>query len=166
MKCESRPGRDHSEAVVELACGRYDLVVFDVSLASAEELTVLLWLGDRYPRTPVIGTLHEEIMLRARECALEFGMRLLLVKPYRLPALLDAARYTLTTSQSDVEGAGRQRGRPRGRYGSRASASPATSIAKPPHMSGRYSVSIFCRTSNVTRETATRGTPTSSSRNS
>jgi CheY-like chemotaxis protein len=90
---------NHSEAVLELACGRYDLVVFDVSLASAEELTVLVWLGDRYPRVPVIGTLHEEITPRARECAVELGMRLLLVKPYRLPALLDAVRYALTSAR-------------------------------------------------------------------
>ena len=94
-----REAANHSAAVVELACGRYDLVVFDVSLASAEELTVLFWLSGRHPRVPVIGTLHEELTPRARECALELGIRLLLVKPYRLPVLLDTVRYALTAGQ-------------------------------------------------------------------
>ena len=44
----------------------------------------------------MIGTLHEELTPRARECARELGIRLLLVKPYRLPALLEAVRYALT----------------------------------------------------------------------
>jgi DNA-binding response OmpR family regulator len=94
-----REAATHSAAIVQLASGRYDLVVFDVSLASAEELTVLFWLGRRHPRVPVIGTLHEELGPRARECALELGIRFLLVKPFRLPVLLDTVRCALTTAR-------------------------------------------------------------------
>ena len=113
-----REAANHSSAVLELVCGRYDLVVFDIRLASAEELTFAFWLGARYPRVPVIGTLHEELTPRARECALELGIRLLLVKPYRLSALLETVRYALAnrhrrTQESSGECA--QRKRPRGR---------------------------------------------------
>jgi len=97
-----REAANHSAAVAELACHRYDLVVFDISLASAEELTFPFWLGARHPRVPVIGTLHEELTPRARECALELGIRLLLVKPYRLPALLDAVRYALAPERRGI----------------------------------------------------------------
>ncbi len=97
-----REAANHSAAIVELASGRYDLVVFDVSLASAEELTVLFWLGGHHPRVPVIGTIHEELTPRARECALELGIRLLLVKPFRLPVLLEAVRYALRNGQRRI----------------------------------------------------------------
>ena len=94
-----REASTYSGAIVHLASGRCDLVVFDVSLASAEELTVLFWFGRRRPRVPVIGTLHEELAPRARECALELGIRFLLVKPFRLPVLLDTVRCALTTAR-------------------------------------------------------------------
>jgi CheY-like chemotaxis protein len=91
-----REAANHSAAILQLVSARYDLVVYDVSLASAEQLTFAFWLGARRPRVPVIGTLHEELTPRARECARELGMRLLLVKPYRLPVLLEAVRHALT----------------------------------------------------------------------
>lgn len=89
-----------SDAIIQLASTHYDLVVADISLASAEELTLLVWLGSKHPRIPVIGTLREEPTPETRECALELGMRLLLVKPYRLAALLDAVRCALTAGPS------------------------------------------------------------------
>lgn len=97
-----REAANHSAAVVELASGRYDLVVFDVSLESAEELSVLFWLAGLHPRVPVIGTLHEELTPQARECARELGIRLLLVKPYRLPALLETVRFALTNGHRQI----------------------------------------------------------------
>jgi DNA-binding response OmpR family regulator len=111
-----REAASHSAAVLQLVSGRYDLVVFDVSLASAEQLTFAFWLGARRPRVPVIGTLHEKLTPRARECARELGIRLLLVKPYRLPVLLEAVRYALTNGLPGGDLDGRvQRKRPRGR---------------------------------------------------
>ena len=108
-----REAANHSAAVVELACGRYDLVVFDVSLASAEQLTFAFWLGARRPRVPVIGTLHEELTPGHANVA---GIQLLLVKPYRLPALLEAVRHALTNGLPGGDLDGRvQRKRPRGR---------------------------------------------------
>lgn len=97
-----REAANHSAAIVDLASWRYDLVVFDVSLASAEEVSVLFWLAGRHPRVPVIGTLHEGLTPRARECARELGIRLLLVKPYRLSALLETVRFALTNRHRQV----------------------------------------------------------------
>ena len=111
-----REAANHSAAILQLVSARYDLVVFDVSLASAEQLTFAFWLGARRPRVPVIGTLHEELTPRTRKCARELGIRLLLVKPYRLPVLLEAVRYALTTGAPGRDLDGRvQRKRPRGR---------------------------------------------------
>ena len=42
-----REAANQSAAVLQLVSGRYDLVVFDISLASAEELTFVFWLGAR-----------------------------------------------------------------------------------------------------------------------
>jgi two-component system response regulator GlrR len=86
-----------SEAIVELASNRYELVITDINLDSAEELTLPVWLNLKHPEIPLIGTLSEELTPEARGCARQLGMRLFLVKPYRLPALLDAVKCALTT---------------------------------------------------------------------
>jgi DNA-binding NarL/FixJ family response regulator len=70
-------------------------VVADISLASAEELTLLFWLGRRHPRIPVIGMLRDQLTPGARKCARQLGIRQLLVKPYSLAALLEAVKWTL-----------------------------------------------------------------------
>lgn len=87
----------HSEAIVELASNRYEVVITDINLDSAEELTLPVWLSLKHPEIPLIGTLREALTPEARGCARQLGMRQLLVKPYHLPALLDAVRCALKT---------------------------------------------------------------------
>jgi hypothetical protein len=91
-------GRNQA-AVVELASGRYDLVVFDVSLKAPRSWYCLAcWAasarsGDRH--------IARRFTPRARECARELGIRLLLVKPYRLPAV-ETVRFALTNGYRQI----------------------------------------------------------------
>ena len=91
----------HSEAIAELASNRYEVVITDISLDSAEELTLPVWLSLKHPEIPLIGTLREEPTAQARGRARQLGMRRLLVKPYRLAALLDAVKCALTATCCD-----------------------------------------------------------------
>ena len=93
----------HSEAIAELASNRYGVVITDINLDSAEELTLPVWLSLKHPEIPLIGTLREELTPEGRGCARQLGMRLLLVKPYRLPALLDAVKCALMHGRATAD---------------------------------------------------------------
>jgi len=84
-----------SEAITRIASSRYDAVIADVSLDSAEELILPVWLSVKHRATPLIGTVRKQLTPETRRSAEQLGMRQLLVKPYRLPALLEAVESVL-----------------------------------------------------------------------
>jgi CheY-like chemotaxis protein len=52
---------NQSDAIAQLSYTPYDVVVADISLVSAEALTLVVWLARQAPRIPVIGMLREQL---------------------------------------------------------------------------------------------------------